>query len=228
LVGLAIGAQLLLWTTGGIVMSWLPIEKVRGEHHMAEPADVPISARALPPALREPLAGRAVLGIELRHGLGHSLAEVRFADGPPALFDATTGEKLSPIDERMARAAALADYAGKARISRIHLLSGKEETPQEYRGPLPVWQIRIDDGEGTRLYVSPNVGRVVARRNDMWRFYDFFWMLHIMDYDAREDFNNLLLRIAAVFGAIMAASGIGLLFWRVHRRDFRFRRRRSG
>ena len=40
---------------------------------------------------------------------------------------------------------------------------------------------RVDfaDGEGTRLYISTSTGEVIARRNDVWRFYDFFWMLHI-------------------------------------------------
>ncbi len=228
LVALVIGIQLLLWTVGGIVMSWLPLEQVRGEHHVAEPAAVPIAPAALSPALRREIGDRAVREVVLRHGLGRTLAEVRFADGEPALYDATDGHRLSPLDEAGARLIAAADYAGEGRIAAVRLLKTREETPQEYRGELPVWQILIDDGEGTRLYVSPTVGRVLARRNDMWRFYDFFWMLHIMDYETREDFNNTLLRIAAVFGAVMAASGIALLFWRLHRRDFRFFRRRLG
>ncbi len=229
LVGLVIGVQLLLWTLGGIVMSWLPLDQVRGEHHVAEPARTPISPRALPPALETSLDGRAILGVTLRHALDRTLAEIRFADDRFALFDATSGEQLSPLDEDAARRIVAADYAGDERIAAVHLIEEGDEVPQEYRGDLPVWQVRVADGEGTRLYVSPMTGRVVARRNDMWRFYDFFWMLHIMDYDTRENFNNPLLRIAAIFGAVMAASGIALLFWRLRRRDFRlWRRRRTG
>ena len=38
-------------------------------------------------------------------------------------------------------------------------------------------------------YISATTGSVLERRNDTWRWWDFFWMLHIMDYDERENVN---------------------------------------
>lgn len=56
---------------------------------------------------------------------------------------------------------------------------------------------------------------MLARRNRIWRLYDFFWMLHIMDYDERENFNNPLIRAFAATGLLFALSGLFLVAQRV-------------
>jgi hypothetical protein len=48
-------------------------------------------------------------------------------------------------------------------------------------------------------------------------------MLHIMDFETREDFNHLLLQIAAVLGLVIALSGV--ILWAVTTRVFRRRPR---
>ena len=139
--------------------------------------------------------------------------EVRGADGP-VLFDASNGERLSPISEEVARAVAEQDFIGEGALQNIALIS---DPPPEYRGPRPVWRADFDDRLRTRLYISPDTGAVTARRNDVWRVYDFFWMLHIMDYGARENFNNPLLRAASAAGFVFALSGLLMLFLRTSR-----------
>mgnify|MGYP003339799900 CR=1 FL=1 len=49
-------------------------------------------------------------------------------------------------------------------------------------------------------------GEIVSRRHALWRVFDFAWMLHIMDYEARTNVNNPLLRIATLSAAAMALS----------------------
>lgn len=83
----------------------------------------------------------------------------------------------------------------------------------------------LHDAEDTRLYVSPDEGRIVARRTERWRIFDFFWMLHIMDYEERTDFNNPLVIFASVIGLIAAFSGVALLYYRFGKRDFSWLRR---
>jgi len=113
---------------------------------------------------------------------------------------------------------ALADYAGEAEIIGAALM---EETNVEYRGTVPVWRFDFADADKTHLYVSPDTGRVAARRNATWRLYDFFWMLHIMDYQDRENFNNPLVVSAAITALVMVLMGFALLFWRLRLRDWR-------
>jgi len=57
----------------------------------------------------------------------------------------------------------------------------------------------------------------MARRNDDWRFFDFFWMLHIMDYEERENFNNPLLITASIFALVTVLAGLLLLVLRMQR-----------
>ena len=57
----------------------------------------------------------------------------------------------------------------------------------------------------------------MARRNDDWRFFDFFWMLHIMDYKERENFNNPLLITVSIFALFTVLAGLLLLVLRLQR-----------
>ena len=68
----------------------------------------------------------------------------------------------------------------------------------------------FDHPLGTRLYVSVERGVVTARRNDRWRWFDLFWMLHVMDYEDRDDFNTWWLQVAAALGVITILSGFTL------------------
>jgi uncharacterized iron-regulated membrane protein len=81
----------------------------------------------------------------------------------------------------------------------------------EYRGRLPVWRVDFDDEAVTTLYVAPDNGEVITRRNRVWRIYDFAWMLHIMDYRERTDFNHPLLVWASALALLVALSGVYLI-----------------
>ena len=63
---------------------------------------------------------------------------------------------------------------------------------------------------------------MLARRTTRWRVFDFLWMLHIMDYDEREDFNHPLLVSASLIALLAALSGVGLYFFRFRKRDFKW------
>ncbi len=218
-IGLIIGLQIVLWISGGVVMSWFPIEDVRGEHNIAEQEPVSISAATqyvpVSQVLAEHAGGTAAM-VTMRPWLDHIVYEVRSDD--TILVDALTGERLSPVSETDARAVALADFAGDGELTSAMLL---EEGNVEYRGAVPVWRFDFADDDETHLYVSPQTGRIVARRNGTWRLYDFFWMLHIMDYQDRENFNHPLLVTAAITAFAMVLMGIALLFWRLRLRDWR-------
>lgn len=74
--------------------------------------------------------------------------------------------------------------------------------------------VRGEDGRNPRanavvdaIYVAANTGRVTARRNNAWRRFDFFWMLHTMDYQGRDDFNHILLIAFAGLGLAAVISG---------------------
>lgn len=78
--------------------------------------------------------------------------------------------------------------------------------------------MQFDDWHETTLYIHPDSGELVTRRHRMWRWFDALWMLHIMDYQARTDVNNALLRAASVAGLALGASGLWLLCFSFRRR----------
>lgn len=217
-LALVVGLQVLAWAASGLFMSAVPIETVRGEHLVREAArpdlrGAAISSAALATALAPALG--AVQGpvdaLELVQVDGR--AAWRMQQGKQfALLDATTGQVLSPLDAASARRIAAADYAGKGAVSEVRLLQATP--PSEYRGPLPVWQVTFNDPEGLRLYVSPFTGKVVARRTNTWRVYDFLWSLHIMDYREHEDFNHPLLVGFAAGLLVLTLTGVVLLYRR--------------
>ena len=85
------------------------------------------------------------------------------------------------------------------------------EPDSEIRGrALPVWKVAFAQPESLNLYLDPWTGEILARRTDRWRVFDFFWMLHIMDFEARDNFSHPLLQIAAALGLIIALSGVVL------------------
>lgn len=217
-LALVVGLQVLAWATSGLFMSAVPIEKVRGEHLVREATkpdlrEAAIGSEALATALAPALSAvqGPVDGLELAQVDGH--AAWRVQQGKQfTLVDAVTGHVLSPLDAASAQRIAAADYAGKGAVSGARLL--QTTPPSEYRGPLPVWQVTFNGPEGLRLYVSPFTGKVVARRTNTWRVYDFLWSLHIMDYREREDFNHPLLVGFAAGLLVLTLTGVVLLYRR--------------
>ncbi len=205
--GVVLGIQVFLWMLSGVVMSWYHIDLVRGERSAfsALPPELEARSYASPGGVIAQTDG--ALEVTLLHFLGQPAYEVEGVSGA-VLFDASTGEKLSPLSEDVVRKVAEADYVGDGTIKSLTLM---DNPPAEYEGRRPVWRADFNDVLNTRLYISPGAGRVISRRNNVWRLYDFFWMLHIMDYADREDFNNPIVKAFSAGGLFFAMTGLVML-----------------
>lgn len=212
--GLILGVQLLLWMASGVVMSWFPIELVRGETSAFASEPLPLKAQtyASPGGIIAQADGATE--IELKTFLGRPVYQTSGGERATGLYDAASGERMTPLAEKTIRQVARQDYLGAGKIVSASLVSFP---PQEYRGERPVWRVDYNDRFNTRLYISPMTGEVNARRNDIWRLYDFFWMLHIMDYGERKNFNNPLLMSASAAGVVFSLSGLIIVGYRLRR-----------
>ena len=218
-LALVIGAQLLIWFASGVIMSFLPIDKVRGEHLVDREAiaTVPPNTPMVAPAMLVTQAGAPVEAVTLRMLDGRAIAEITTAKGV-RLFDARTGAALPSVDavqaSRIARAAWKGADKPKSQPSRV-----TTESP-EYRGALPAWRIAFADPDRTSVFVAAESGRITAVRTGTWRLYDFFWGLHIMDWQNHEDFNSWWLLAFAIGGLILGLAGTILLImrWPVRRK----------
>ena len=67
--------------------------------------------------------------------------------------------------------------------------------------------ISYDTKDNLKAYVSTIDGRFQTVRHRNWRWFDFLWMTHTMDYETRDDFNNKLIRIFSLMGLFTVMSG---------------------
>jgi uncharacterized iron-regulated membrane protein len=219
-LGLVVGLQIAAWCVGGLIFATHGIAWVRGETGRArgDTPTVDLARVRIGPAEAAARLGRAgaIEQVVVRPFLGRPVYEISH-DGDTSLIDAETGAALSPVDRDTAVAIARADRAGNPGIREAALL--ERDPPSEYReGALPAWRVDIDDDENTHVYVAARSGRITARRNDAWRRFDFFWMLHTMDYRGRDDFNHPLIIVAAAAAVVTLASGFWLWGIRLYRR----------
>ena len=209
-----IGLQALLWMVSGLYMTAIDIDTIHGDHlARSDASSLSVSASLVD---LDALASRygGITSFRLKRLLGREVYELHHAKGV-ALVDARTGKDLGALDEARIRDLARSYYTGVAPVRSVEKLA---KAPAEVSNrPAPLWRVEFADRNETTLYVSTN-GDLLAKRHDLWRWFDIFWMLHIMDYDERSDANNALLRISSAVGLLFAITGVWLLFYSFKRR----------
>ena len=220
-VGLVIGLQFLIWAVSGAAMALLSMEEVEGgaspEH--AEPAPLPASSGW--GAIRRQLGSEPIVSVSLRPLPGKQALQVTTTDGVK-LFDAGSGLPIA-IDGRTAATIAAAAHPEGFSPTRVAPLTELTLAVREHK--LPIWQADFADEKHSSYYVSGTTGAVLERRNDSWRWWDFFWMLHNMDYADRTSFNHPLIITIGIAMAWLAVTGFWLLFRTMWRHDFAWLRR---
>jgi uncharacterized iron-regulated membrane protein len=209
-VGLVLVIQLIIWFASGFLMSFMPIDEVRGSHILKASEN-----KTLPPLIPD------YAGITRQLSDPALSASLNMLDDRPViqvttinqtvLFDAVTAEQISPLSADWVSTHITQRLTDEHKVRAINWLT---ETPAEARGrQAPLWQVELEGPEDPVLYLSPQTGQLLATRTDRWRLFDFMWMLHIMDYDEREDFNHPLLYLTALTALLFALSGVVLLFY---------------
>ena len=184
-LGWGVGLPVLFWIVSGLVMVWKPIEEVRGEHLVRDPAPIRVTAPLVPPAVQGvPLEA---LGLEQRAAGPRWV--IMLPDGSHRLADPATGALLPPVSATGAMREVTDRYTGTATVASVRRIDPKAP-PLELRRDIAAWQVTMDDG--TNFYVDAGSGALVAKRTGWWRFYDFMWALHIWDFSTREDAHNPL------------------------------------
>ena len=220
-LGLITGLQLLFWCAGGFVFSTHDIEWVRGNHGRNESAQATLPAAGVAASPAEAIAASGLAGVHeitLTTLLGKPVYRL-VGQGGSALVDAASGEAFV-IDEAQARQIAQADRSKKPEVTQAVLIIG--DAPTEFRGrDLPAWRVELADADNTHVYIDQSTGAIAARRNDAWRRFDFFWMLHTMDYSGRDDFNTPWLVGFSVLGLLSVGSGWTIWLFRLVRKPGR-------
>lgn len=200
-------------------MSFLPIDKVRGEHLVNRETvmTIPADSSFADPAQIRAKAGAPVQAINWHMMGDRAVAEVSTTRGIK-LFDAQTAEPIPPVGA--AEATAIADVAWKSASKPESKASRVTTESPEYRAALPAWRIAYSDPDATSIFVAADTGKITAVRTGTWRLYDFFWSLHIMDWKNHENFNTWWLLAFAIGGLALGLAGTMLLImrWPIRRR----------
>jgi uncharacterized iron-regulated membrane protein len=207
-LGYLLAIQIFAWLLGGLVMSAIPLDMVHGKQLAQRILKNPFQRtdyKADLNLLTE--TSKHIETIRFTHHLSQPVIEIKAQS--TQWFHGVTGLSMPIPDEQTIKTLADHHYLGEGAIHTIDLLS---EGPREVGYKEDVWQVVYDDWVSTTLYIDGKSGQFITVRSTLWRIFDFFWMLHIMDYDEREDFNNPLLISFAATSVFFCLSGILLLF----------------
>jgi uncharacterized iron-regulated membrane protein len=234
-LGLLMALQIIAWMASGLWFSIFPIEEIRGEH-LTRPTE-PLALSRM-----DSLAPPATVQKALDDHFGHpwelsSAALVRLDDTVywrvsgfhqellfNRLVQADSGQVLPMLSAAAAESQARSWLVAPMPPQSVEWIDTVEQGSEIRGRDAPVWKVSFARPESLNLYLDPWTGEILARRTDRWRIFDFFWMLHIMDFDAREDFNHPLLQISAALGLIIALGGVAL--WAITTRVLRRRPQR--
>ena len=220
-VGLLIGVQVFLWLLSGLVIALIDPVKVSGKQ-WARPTTAESqtidSTRLLNPAQLPAERLKNALGVDLMMRHGKAVYLVKRADGESLV--SAVDASLIVIDKTDAERLAQQDFGGDGVIVSIEPGMAPDKETRGKKGAF--WRVNFSDKAKTAIYISASTGAILERRNTYWRVRDFFWMLHIMDYPGRENFNNPLIITVALIAIWLGLSGFGLLFGSFTRADFFF------
>lgn len=223
-LGLFIGLQILIWLSTGLYMVVVNLDFIHGDPLVKNMQQV----ITMPDA-----TGTTIADLHTRYPSAHNIGlrsvmgKTFYTVSTPEtrlLIEPASGEVVSPLGEQSVRDIAKFHFNGDDPVIAATLISA--DPPREI-GPrrLPLWRIDFDDRYSTTFYIDPDSGRLVTRRHQYWRIFDFLWMLHIMDYVNRDDAHNLLLKTAQITGLTFVLTGFWLLYFRLKPRRRRVKTR---
>jgi len=207
------GLQVLIWSVSGLYMTFVDLDIIHGDHLVkVQKAQIidPSQLSAVSENIIEELA--PIQSIKLKVYFDHPVYEIRNKKSV-VIIDALTGKKKADLTQSDIQKNTLQIYAGNASISSIELLT---QYPTEIGGRKQnVWQVQFDDWLHSALYFHPKSGRLISKRTDLWRVFDFLWVLHIMEYADSEGHVGWLFRVFSIMSLLMALFGSWLLFYRL-------------
>ena len=151
--------------------------------------------------------------IESRYPQAH---KIRYQAGLlGTVVEVTLPEQLVPLNPTNLQLAAIsqrqldniiANSLPKQVVVKIQRLEQPTVESRKYSHPL--WQIQIQFQDNSTLYIAASNGKILAYRGELSQWFDLFWMLHIMDYTERSNFNNALVIFCAAMASLFALTGL--------------------
>lgn len=204
-LGIFIGIQFLMWTISGLYFSWTDIDEIHGDQYRNE-SMVPGSFKDLKSPFIQP-SDIEISSLELREIANQPYYWIN----GKRLINAKTGEIKKEVTQKEAILIANKNMIKGLKVDGIEKITTTGDHHEYRSGPLPAYVISYDTPENIKAYVAVKDGSFQTLRHRDWRWFDFLWMTHTMDYEGRDNFNNLILRAFSLLGLITVFSGF--LLW---------------
>jgi uncharacterized iron-regulated membrane protein len=204
-LGLFLGLQFIMWTVSGLYFSWTDLDEIHGDHYKQLPLKRTAFTNLLGTAQLEGV--KEIKSLQLLDIAGQPFYWIN----ENVLFNAQTGEKKKSVSQKEALSVAAQHMRPDLKVTSVVQLD-EVDAHHEYRGrPLPAYEISYDTVDDLKAYVALSNGAFQTVRHRNWRWFDFLWMTHTMDYQGRDDFNTSVLRAFSLLGLITVLSGF--LLW---------------
>lgn len=205
-LGLFLGIQFLMWTISGLYFSWTDIDEIHGDYFRNENT-VPIVFQDLI-SPTDILGTKEIASLQLKEIAGEPFYWIN----ENQLINAKDGTIKNEISKEEALKVAKKNMSPELKVKGIERIT-ETGSHHEYRGrSLPAYVISYDAPENIKAYISAANGSFQTLRHRDWRWFDFLWMTHTMDYKGRDNFNTFVLRAFSLLGLITVLSGFTLWF----------------
>lgn len=204
-LGLFLGIQFLFWTISGLFFSWTDIDDIHGDQFKNLKYEPQAFDKLISPS-------------HLNVSEGINTIELRDFNNTPyywvnnkQLYNAINGEVKNGITKEEALYIAKNYMKSNLKVMKIEQINEVDKRHEYREKLLPAYVISYQTDEALKAYVSINDGKFQTVRHRSWRWFDFLWMTHTMDYEGRDNFNTIVLRTFSLLGLITVLSGF--LLW---------------
>jgi hypothetical protein len=228
--GLFIGIQFFLWSIGGLYFSWSDIDEIHGDNLIENKSSednssiplnkIPIVTPQIAiDSLNQMGEIDSLMSVKLVGVLGDLYYQIQYFSHnqdyiieKTRLASAETGILRGSVTEKEAISIAQSHFYKKLAVKETEYVESIGSHHEYRESPLPVWAVTFDHTSSPTVYISAELGTFQKIRHNRWRIFDVLWMLHTMDYQGRDDFNNLILRVVSVLGLLTVVSGFVLFY----------------
>jgi len=217
---LFLGVQFVIWSVTGAYMVIFDIDYIHGDSLVTQ-HQTPIDVNKINISLTDIIKKYPdAQNINLAVLIDSPVYRFKIAQ-KNVMLNACSGEVLSPINEVMAVKLAKHYYSADDDISEIELLTNNPPFELSKRH-LPAYRVNFEAFGSPSLYINAHSGKVVTKRHEFWRLFDWMFRFHIADYQDGEP-DNLLLFWLSIVSLFAVITGLVLTYYRV----FKNKRKRA-
>jgi hypothetical protein len=208
-LGLVFSMSILMASGSGIIH--VVMTRTQSPPPEARPTSAPLDLAAIKVAPAEAFPNQPPIAVNIRNISGKPHYQA-FTEGGLIYVDATNGQINPDADTILAKEIASAHLGTDRIFARDYLTAFDHEYINIFR-ILPVYRFDLQDGKGTRVYVSTMTGSVTRHTDDQKQFEArIFNNFHKLGFIPNKNLRDLTLTILTGAAFLVSILGITLFF----------------